>query len=187
MTSQYQPVREPRFSVEQTSEGEQIRIKARRQWFAMLFLPVWLTGWTFGGASAVGQILSQFEWFLAIWLCFWAAGWVVAAGTLLWMAVGSETLRVVDGDLEVAQNALGLSRRWLYEGRQIRQLRAADQPLWASSFYWQVPFVRSNRFGAVKFDYGSRTIAVAPGLDAAEGRMIVDQLGRWLPASAKQG
>src|SRR5580658_114042 len=38
----YQRIAEPRFAVETTADGEQIRIRARRRLFAMLFLPFWL-------------------------------------------------------------------------------------------------------------------------------------------------
>jgi hypothetical protein len=184
VSAQYQPIAQPRFAIEQTPEGEQVRVKARRQIFTLLFLPVWLTLWTIGGGVAASQMMTHLEPFLAIWLCFWALGWVMAAGTLVWMVAGSETLRIVGGDLEVAQHMFGLTRRWLYEGRQIRQLRVAEQPFWGSNFQWQVPFLRLGRSGSVKFDYGARTVPVAPGLDAAEGRMIVDRLMKRLPASA---
>jgi hypothetical protein len=49
----------------------------------------------------------------------------------------------------------------------------------------QVPFLNVGRTGSVKFDYGPRTIYAAAGLDDAEGRLIVEQLSRRLPASAR--
>src|SRR5471032_320619 len=98
MASRYQPIAEPRFGIEQTPEGEQIRVRAARQIFPLLFLPFWLVGWTIGGVVAGWQMVAQFQPFLAIWLCFWAVGWVAAAGTIVWMLTGSETLRVVGRD-----------------------------------------------------------------------------------------
>jgi hypothetical protein len=181
----YEKVAVPRFVVEPTEAGEQVRVRARRQVFPMMFLPVWLAGWTFGGAMAISQFISQFQPFLAIWLCFWAVGWVVVAGALAWMFTGSETLRVVGSDLEIAQHAMGLSRRWLYEGTQIRNLRVANQPSWPYRFQLQMPFLNIARTGSVKFDYGPRTIYAAPGLDDAEGQMIVERLRNRLPAPAR--
>jgi hypothetical protein len=181
----YQPIANARFAVEPTEDGEQVRVKARRQVFPMLFLPVWLAGWTAGGVAVIGQLISRFQPFLAIWLCFWAVGWVAVAGTLAWMFTGSETLRVVGSDLEVARHALGWSRRWLYGGSRIRNLRVADQPGWPYRFQLQMPFLNLGRSGSVKFDYGPRTIYSAPGLDDAEGRMIVERLSKRLPASAQ--
>jgi hypothetical protein len=181
----YEPIANARFAIEPTQGGEQIRVKARRQIFPMLFLPVWLTGWTAGGAAAIWQVIHQFEPFLVLWLCGWAVGWIAAAGTLAWMFTGSETLRIVGSDLEVAQHALGWSRGWLYEGARIRNLRVADQPPWPYRFQFQVPFLNIARNGSVKFDYGPLTVFAAPGLDDAEGRMIIERLLKRLPASAQ--
>ncbi|MDB5433646.1 MAG: hypothetical protein JWP35_4762 [Caulobacter sp.] len=181
----YEPIASARFSIETKESGEQIRVKARRQIFPMLFLPVWLAGWTAGGVTAMGQVIHHFEPFLVLWLCGWAVGWVMVAGTLTWMFTGSETLRVVGSDLEVAQHALGWSRRWLYEGGRIRNLRVADQPAWPYRFQFQVPFLNLARTGSVKFDYGPRTIYAAPGLDDAEGRMIVENLLKRLPLASR--
>jgi hypothetical protein len=178
----YQPIANARFTVEPADGGgEQIRIKARRQVFAMLFLPLWLAGWTAGGAAAIAQMMHHFEPFLALWLCGWALGWIFATSVLVWMFTGSETLRVVDRDLEVAQHALGWSRRWLYEGSRISNLREAGQPGWPYRNQMQVPFFMQGRSGAIKFDYGARTVFAAGGLDDAEGRMIIEQLRKWRP------
>ena len=181
----YQPIANPRFTVELTDGGgEQIRIKARRQIFAMLFLPLWLAGWTVGGMAALWQLTRHFEPFLVIWLLFWATAWVAAASVLVWMFAGSETLRVVGRDLEVAQHAFGWSRRWLYEGSRISNLREAGQPGWPYRYQMQVPFFMQGRTGAIKFDYGPRTVFAAAGLDDAEGRMIIEQLRKRLPGLA---
>jgi hypothetical protein len=180
----YEPIAKARFEVERTPDGERIRINARRQIFAMLFLPLWLTVWTFGGVAAISQLATRFEPFLVLWLCGWAVGWVAASATLVWMVTGSETLRAVGGDLEYSHHALGRSRRWLYQGARIRRLRVANQPAWASRFSFQVPFLNVGRMGSIKFDYGPRTISVAQGLDDAEGQMIIDLLRKRLPATA---
>ena len=180
----YKPVAKARFDVERTPDGERIRIKARRQIFAMLFLPVWLTGWTFAGAAVIWQLATRFQPFLVLWLCGWAVGWFAVSATLIWMFTGSETLRAVGGDLEYSHHALGLSRHWLYQGTQIRKLRVANQPAWASRFSFRVPFLNVSHMGSIKFDYGPRTIFVMQGLDDAEGQMIIDLLRKRLPTTA---
>ena len=186
MPARYEPIDNPRFTIAQTPEGEQIRIKPRRQIFVMLILPVWPAAWTAGGVAALYGIWTHFEPFLLFWLCGWALRWVFAAGTLLWMLAGSETLRVIASDLEIGRHILGYSRRWLYQGSQIRKLSAAAQPAWPYSQYaWQIPFSRRGRTGSIKFDYGARTIYAAPGLDEAEGAMIVEKLAKRLPAGAR--
>lgn len=181
----YEPIANPRFAIEPAEGGEQIRVKARKQIFPMLFLPIWLTGWTVGGVAANSEVIRQFQPFLVLWLCGLAVGWIAVAGTLAWMLTGSEKLRVVGSDLEVAHHALGWSRRWLYEGARVRNLRVAEQPAWPYRFQFQVPFLNIARAGSIKFDYGARTVYAASGLDDAEGRMIVDRLSKGLPPSAR--
>src|SRR5688572_28836534 len=120
----YEPLGAARYRLESDASGERIRIPARKFVFAMLFLPVWLTGWTVGGIVAITELLTTFSLFMLVWLSFWAVGWVAAAGTLAWMAFGSETLRVAGEDLEVGHHMLGWSRRKVYRGREVRRLCA---------------------------------------------------------------
>jgi hypothetical protein len=185
MSTQYEPIAKARFTVEKSPRGEVIRIKASRQVFVMLFLPLWLVGWTFGGGAAIYALFTQFQFFLLFWLCGWAVGWVAAAGILLWMFAGSETISLVGLDIEIAHCALGFSRHWLYQGSGIKHLSVANQPAWPFQFRWQVPFIRTPRNGSVKFDYGPRTIFVAPGLDEGEAQMIVEHLARRLPTTVQ--
>ena len=185
--TKYEPIGKERFTLDHTERGEVIKIKAPRQIFVMLFLPFWLVMWTFGGVAAVYALVTEFQVFLLFWLCGWAVGWIAAAGTLLWMFAGSETISVRGRDIEVWHQALGFSKRWLYQGSQIRNLSIASQPAWPFQFRWQVPFMRSSRNGSIKFDYGPRTIFVAPGLDEGEARMIVERLARKLPTSGASG
>jgi hypothetical protein len=183
----YVPLGKARYRVEPGAGGELILIPARKFVFAMLFLPVWLTAWTAGGIAAIYQVLTSFSAFLVLWLCFWAAGWAAAAGTLAWMAFGSETLRATGDDLEVAHHLLGWSRRKVYRGQEIRHLQPAPQPPWPFRFQWQMPLLTGDRMGAVKFDYGARTVHVAGGLDEAEGRAVAELLSVRLPRSARDG
>jgi hypothetical protein len=85
----------------------------------------------------------------------------------------------------VTHAGLGLSRRWLYQGAEIRHLEVSVRPAAVSRLGGTAPFTRMDRTGSVKFDYGARTIYLAPGLEDAEGAMIVDRLATQLPASAR--
>ena len=49
----------------------------------LLFLGVFLTGWTAAGAAAIWVLVTKFRPFAAIWLCGWLLGEVFVAGTLL--------------------------------------------------------------------------------------------------------
>jgi hypothetical protein len=179
----YETLGKERFVVDRSGPVEMIRIKARRQVFALLFLPVWLTGWTVGGVVAISQVLHEFSLFLCLWLCGWAVGWVFAAGTIAWMLMGAETVRVVGKDLELGTEIGPWKRNKLYQGAQLRDLRAAPaNPL--ANFQMSGPFMRQMQGGAVQFTYGARTVRLAAGLDEAEGKLIVERLKKALPGSA---
>src|SRR5438874_5491060 len=102
MVTRYVEPHAARFIQEQVEGVEQLRIPTRRNWFVLLFLSVWLTGWTFGGFAAVYGLLTQFSFFILIWLCGWAAGWCFAAITIGMQISGSEIIRVVGRDLETS-------------------------------------------------------------------------------------
>lgn len=177
----YETLGKERFVVDRNGSVEAIRINARRQVFVLLFLPVWLTGWTVGGVVAISQVLHEFSLFLCLWLCGWAVGWVFAAGTIAWMLMGAETARVVAGDLELGVEIGPWKRRKLYQGVQIKDLRAAPaNPM--ANFQMSGPFMRQMQGGAVQFTYGARTVRFAAGLDEAEGRLIIERLKKSLPA-----
>jgi hypothetical protein len=185
MTARYEPVQPPRFTVETVDGSEQINIPPQRSVFIGLFLAVWLTGWTIGGVAAFVAFLKTQQPFLALWLCGWVAGEAFVALTLLWMFTGGESVRLIGKDLEIGAHVLGWDRRKVYQGSQIRNLSSSAP----ANFYngrWQgrLPILFANTSGSFKFDYGGRTIYVGPGLDEAEGRMIVERLRARLPASA---
>ncbi|HEV2817259.1 MAG TPA: hypothetical protein VGW40_08595 [Allosphingosinicella sp.] len=184
MAGKYETVRPPRFEVEQGLGGERIRVRARRNLFMLLFLPFWLIVWTGGGIAAAAEFARTGEPFLALWLCGWALGWIFAVLMLAWMLAGAELIGVNAGDLEIEQSLFGLTRRRLYCGRDVRNLSPAPAPPFFAQAQISLPFLMRSRFGAVKFNYGGRTVYAAQGLDEAEGRMIVDRLLRHLPPGA---
>jgi hypothetical protein len=182
-TVDYEPVKPPRFEIEQDLGGERIRVRARRNVFVLLFLPFWLIMWTIGGIAAVGQFLQTGQPFIALWLCAWAAGWLVAATTIAWMLWGSELIGAAGGDLEIVHSLLGWTRSRLYRGSDIGHLSPAETPFF-SRYQFSLPFLMRTRSGAIKFSYGGRTVYAAQGLEEAEGRMIVERLLRHLPKGA---
>lgn len=172
----YVTPRPPRHRVVVDGAGEVIVLTARRNWFALPFLSVWLTMWTFGGITAIGEVMREFQWFLCIWLVGWAAGWTFAAATILWQLVGREVIAVRAGDLSLQLRAGPFARTRVYRGGEVRNLRAPAQSFVEKSQAGFAPFI--NRMGAVQFDHGARTIGFAGGVDEAEAAMLRD----WVAA-----
>ena len=187
MGSRYIEPRKARHRIAIVDGVEQIRIPVRRNWFVLAFLPFWLAGWTAGGIAALSQVFTRFDWFLLFWLGGWAAGWVFAASMVVSQVWGAETIRTVQGDLEISSGAAPFARTWRYRGNAIRNLQSAEPGVDLYGMrYMPAPFWMRPKTGAVRFDYGSETLYLANGVDEPEGRDIVAWLARRLPASATQ-
>lgn len=185
MVTRYVEPHSARFVQERVEGVEQLRIPMRRNWFVLLFTGFWIVLWTFGGMMAMVQLGEHFDLFLLVWLAMWALGWCFAATMIVTQVAGPEIIRVIGRDLEISIGAGKLRWRRLYRGDTIRNLRSSDPNPWGMP--WRMP---ANPFGmklgAVKFDYGARTIAAAASVDEAEGRMIVDWLRPRLPRAASE-
>lgn len=178
----YVAPRPPRHRIVHDESGEHLVVPARRSWFALPFLCVWISFWTMGGVMAATELLRTGEAFLAIWLIGWAVAWLFAAASILWQLAGREEIAVVGGDLLLRLRAGPFSRTRAYRGGEVRNLRASVQTIFDRSQVGFAPFL--NWMGAVKFDHGARTIGFAGGVDEAEAAMIRDWLVKRLPRAA---
>jgi hypothetical protein len=165
--------------------SEQLTIPLKRNWFVMLFLLLWLWGWALGWLSVARDLSHGFQPFEAAWLCGWTASGVFAIAALA-AQFGSERLRVVNRDLEVSTGVGPLRRTRRYRRQAIENLMAwTPEPYIFNAGRGQRPFwMRQRTTGAVKFDYGAKSIYLATGVDEPEGRMIVEWLARRLGIEA---
>ena len=124
MSTRYVEPGETRFRKEVGEGGELLRIPYRRSWFVLLFLPVWLTGWTIGGVAAFVELLRTGEPFLAVWLIGWLLGELYASFELGNQLAGSKTVRVVGGDLELSSGFGPFRRTRRYRAAHIQRLRS---------------------------------------------------------------
>jgi len=171
----------PRSTIVETSEGLQISIPARRHVFLMLFLPVWLVGWTFGEVLAARALIPLWRtensgvMFLGAWLVAWTLGGGLALVSLLWMFAGREVIGLRPNLLQTRNDLWGFGRSKEYDLGHVRNLRVASQSWnpydWRGG--WLDPRIQS---GSIAFDYGSQTIRIGSGIDEAEARAIVNQL-----------
>jgi hypothetical protein len=184
MSVRYEEKDAPRFSVDTLGGYEQITLRARRNAFVMTFLIAWLGGWTFGAISAVKTLILSFQPFVAFWLLAWVVGGMAAAISLAWQFSGSEGLRVIGSDLEISYRMLGMKKRRLFRGSDIRNLSTHEDQALGRYGQMSLPFFPGNKSGCLKFSYGARTIYVGAGYDEAEGQFILNLLRKRLPATA---
>jgi hypothetical protein len=176
----------PRYSILPSPGGDILRIPAPRLLFGMAFMSVWLAGWTVVGVASITEFLASHAPFLLFWLCAWALGWAYAALTLVWMFFGSETLRVIDGDLSITHTVLGISRRWLYRGSAIQGLSQVPTPsMPPGRRLAPLPFGFGGQQGSVQFSYGGRSRLIAQGMDMTEASQIIAWLKQRLPEAQR--
>lgn len=174
----------PRYKIENKAAGDvSAVIRARKNWFIILFLGVWLGGWFMGEASAI-QELSRAETangFIAFWLVGWTIAGCGALLVLLWQLFGQETVSVRQGFFIHKVEVLWLHRTRSFTLSKVQRLRSVEfaTGLFTHRAAWMPPVFGSG-LGAVAFDYGARTFRLAPSLDEAEARALVEQLSLYI-------
>ena len=182
---------EPKFRLTSTVDGLQAVIPPKRSWFAIPFLTLWLCGWAFGEFQVIEQLLSPSEktpvGFLALWLTGWTLGGIAVICTILWQLAGRELVTVSSSFLIHRVEALGLGRTRIYAAEKIKAFRATD---FASgglqNQQGMIPPFFGPGIGPVAFDYGAKTIRLAPSMDEAEAKVLVRELARGLPSTASE-
>jgi hypothetical protein len=192
-----------RYSIRNTLNGVRASVPSRKNWFVVLFLCVWLFGWVMGETSAIGELFhldigfwSGFhshgsvgngpgQLFVVFWLVGWTFGGAAVVITLIWQLFGREIIGVEAGELIHRVEAFGVGRTRAFATAQVAHLRAVDTD--SSVFsrrpnFAPVPFGRGS--GCIAFDYGARSYRIGTSLDEAEGRLLIQQLKRWLPEGA---
>lgn len=187
----------PRSFVTEASEGVLITIPCRRNWAAVVFLMLWLTGWSVGEVFGLTMLLTNVlgmaltktavpgpgPWFMGLWLLGWTAGGLWAMYSVGLMLTGKELIF-----LNRAQSCLALQQRvWGFGGRtreyalgEIRRLRVSPEGLGAYGFNAQRTWMTGSR--TIAFDYGAKTFRFGAGVDEAEAQAIVDTLQERWPA-----
>jgi hypothetical protein len=149
-------------------DGVEIAIPAPRQTALLFVLGLWLCGWlpaglhTLSGLSA-GSLLYEVPW-LAVWLL----GVAAAVYLLAWNMSGVQRVRVTREQLSISDEMFGVRVRRDYRTALVRDLRTLDELALAG-----VPVSAPCRIG---FEYGTRRVRFAAGIDTHEALRLVDAL-----------
>ena len=77
----------------------------------ILFLSLWLTGWTLGGIAAICALINSFNCFILVWLCGWAFGEAMVPYMILKMLTGmfgKTSIRIDRNTMEIIVKWAGL-------------------------------------------------------------------------------
>jgi hypothetical protein len=152
----------------------------------MLFLLAWLGGWAFGEIGTTGELMHPSgktpSAFLAFWLAGWTLGGLFAIGTVLWQLAGREVVTINASEFTYRVEVFGFGLSRLYNASEVKNLRVTEYSTspFNNQRVWFPPLYGSG-FGPIAFDYGARTIRIAPSLEEAEAKVLVDSLSSHLP------
>ena len=174
-----------RFSVERRAGVEHFVIPARRNWFMLLFLSLWLVGWSLGFVSAFSEVAhGSGDLFLIVWLTGWTIGGGFVVTTILWQLGGKEYLAVDSGGLLHGWRMVGIGRERRYDLSYMSNLRVSEAGMpWGNFARPSFPPIFANGWGTIRWNYGARTVSAAMGMSEAESEMIVARLSARLPAA----
>jgi hypothetical protein len=163
--------------------GIVLHINARRKWGSLVFLPVWLAGWTVGGIMAMKWVLypgpSTPRAFISLWLAGWALGAVGTICSWFWTAFGKEIVQIREGNLTIKRDILGRGRTRSFPIGTVSNLRASG--LFPSSSYWDNYLAQLKLGGGtIGFDSQGQTHRLGIQLTESEAQNVVQELSSYL-------
>ena len=170
--------RPTRVGILETEDGLGIYNPSKRSWALIVFLAVWLSGWSAGEYFALTQIVGAplpVVAFLAVWLSLWTVGGIGVAAVVLWQLGGAEVLFLTDGSLVREIRFFGLTRRRVAILDSITDLNVAAEARSGNPL----------RLGKILFNAAGRPMSFGIGFDDDEAKTalaaIKDYLSRKLP------
>ena len=163
--------------------GMELHILAKRDWGSLIFMPVWLAFWTFGGILAVKVLLhpgpSTPRAFFSLWLTFWLLAEVWVIYWWLWTAFGKEIVTIREGALNIKRDILGYGRTRSFSIGSIANLRPSG--FFPSNSYWENYLVQLKLAGGtVGFDVQGQIKKFGIQLTEPEAQEVVRELKPYL-------
>jgi hypothetical protein len=144
-----------------------VRFRPRRSWGQLVFLAIWLTGWTVGGIAAI-DALPTVGWgerlFLLLWLCGWAFGESFVTCAIAWQLFGRELLIVTPEQIEVRKEVGRFARTKFYEVGLVGDFEGARVPSDQDE--------RPRKDFCLEFVYDDSTVRVGEGMGEREAEHI---------------
>jgi hypothetical protein len=166
-----------------TASGTELHILAKKDWSSLIFIPVWLAFWTFGGITAMKWVIhpgpSTGRAFITLWLAGWLLGEVWAMYWWFWTAFGKEIVTIREGALSIKRDILGYGRIRSFPVGSIRNLRSSG--VFPSNSYWDNYLVALKLVGGtVGFDVAGQVKKFGIQLTEPEAQEVVRELKPYL-------
>lgn len=180
---------EPRYTAGNTANGIRATIPAVRNWFGIVFMSVWMCGWTFGFVFAIRSLTSDSSkepiGFLVIWLVGWTLGGTCVLFYLLWQLFGREVIEITDEALVRRIQICGVGTTREYALADVTNLRALPLPGYGKRTIRTRGVPIGLIHGSIEFDYGTRRVQLGELLDAAETKRLLALLTPFTRKAAR--
>src|SRR3990172_2835179 len=169
----------PKATIVQNTQGLEIIIPAKRNWFVTLFLGVWLCGWAFGEIVVPTQFFARDAepgalLFTAVWLILWTIGGGFALYVFFWSLAGRERIVLTTSRLAIKRKLFGMGRVREYDLAHVRDLRVSPSPYNPFNFRSGLQFWGVGG-GVMAFDHGAATVRFGAALEESEAKSITEQ------------
>lgn len=161
--------------IRETLDGLGIYTPSKLNVPLVLFLLLWLGGWSVGEYFAVTEIMRSgnilTDAFLLVWLTFWTIGGAACWWVVLWSLFGSERLFVTSGALVMSKGLGPLRRRTVYPVDMVANLRVGATP--------HAP--NGMQVAGIEFEAAGKARRFGFDLDVSERSAVLEVLQRVLP------
>ena len=167
------------------SETITVEIPTHKDWFAVIFLLVWLCGWLFGLVTVATSLITGYSssvFQINIFTVFWLIGWFIGGGffAYIWvrMVFGFEISEFSKTSVSIGKKILWFEQGQSFDASNIQRLRGlpVPEPTWFDQRHlW------SGGAASIGFDYGSRTIRFGRGIDEAEATQLLERVISTFP------
>jgi len=158
--------------------------------FTGVWLIFWAFGEIFVGWIVLQGITSpNFEGpvlFILLWVTAWTIGGAFAIYTFFWQLVGREEIEVTPNSITISQIVFAFRRSKAYASEHIRDLRTSPMGLHEMHSWNRAWVFYGIAGGIIAFDYGAGTIRFGGGIDEAEGKQIIAEIQQNYPQYKKQ-
>jgi len=156
----------------------EIRISSPKNIFMLLFMPIWLIGWTIGGSVVMWQVISgqnKEAWFLIIWLCGWLVGELFVLYAFLWGAFGNEIITAEHYIIKIKRSIFGYGLSKQFDRTKMSNLRASGFFVTMMSWNYSMAYWGLTG-GTVSFDYGNKPERFGINLNEDDANQLVKMM-----------
>jgi len=172
-----------RSTITETFEGIEIIVPAKKYWFVIVFLGLWLCFWSVGEFFALktiftGKIGIATGVYLFVWLSGWTYGGFFAFKSLWWIIAGKEVISFTKNNFTINKNGSFFYQAKTYNTSDAKNFRILEDNIPVKNFGTKkIPKSSSKKNnGVIGFDYGSDTFSFAENIDRAEANSILQDL-----------